>query len=553
MKYWGTLKKTILFILLLLPWLWPVHPLLFRCFPQEVFSFVAFGLLVIFFPVRLAGGMIVPRVAGLFLLMALIPVAQYLAGEVYFFGDAFLALGYISMFALMFAYGSSLQQDREKLKSVLDLLAFSLAVAAILSAVITIRQWLGVADSVFELHKYDTRPYANMAQPNNLATLLCMGIASLLYFYESRPLRGYLISLPIGLLIVAISLTGSRTPWIASLLFLAFFSWKLHQSEAVPLKTGVRIVLLWVLLYFLMVCALPLLAEFVHLHPYHLEARATQSGRLLVWQQMLHAILQGPVWGYGWNQTSVAQVATSLAYPPDQIIDHSHNLLLDLLVWNGPIIGGAIALLLVWLVGRVFIGARRLESLYGLAVVGFVSTHAMFEYPLSYAFFLLPAGFFLGIAYGEVSFSRPLFRVPVWCVSTLLLLVIYASGVCWKEYHYLEQIRYDNALARADMAGFDRNVTAKNVYLLTQLQARVNYKVLEVGALESANLSRLEETANRYPDFHLFYKLALLLHDRGEATASLHYLELIKAMYGERDYDLSVKMMSEHKTFSTSP
>ena len=62
--------------------------------------------------------------------------------------------------------------------------------------------------------------------------------------------------------------------------------------------------------------------------------------------------------------------------------------------------GVGIILLLVWLL-RLAWHVHTVESLCCLLMVGVVLVHGMLEFPLEYAFFLLPVGFLLGCVAGE--------------------------------------------------------------------------------------------------------------------------------------------------------
>ena len=72
-----------------------------------------------------------------------------------------------------------------------------------------------------------------------------------------------------------------------------------------------------------------------------------------MWQQVWEAIWLQPWTGYGWNQVSNAQAAVVGHYPDSRLIEHSHSLPLDLLVWNGVPLGGLIvAVAVVWSSGQ---------------------------------------------------------------------------------------------------------------------------------------------------------------------------------------------------------
>ncbi|MCQ4005257.1 O-antigen ligase family protein, partial [Klebsiella pneumoniae] len=58
------------------------------------------------------------------------------------------------------------------------------------------------------------------------------------------------------------------------------------------------------------------------------------------WLMSLAAIAQRPLFGYGWNQAATAHIELSAEFSHlTTVMGHSHNLFLDLLIWNGVVIG----------------------------------------------------------------------------------------------------------------------------------------------------------------------------------------------------------------------
>ena len=119
-----------------------------------------------------------------------------------------------------------------------------------------------------------------------------------------------------------------------------------------------------------------------------------------------------PWWGYGWNQSVQAHVLLASAYPELRVsVAHAHNLVLDLMLWNGFPLGLALTGGLgAWLWYQLR-GATTPTQLLLLLALGVFGLHAMLELPHAYAFFLLPAALMMG----SLNEIRP---VPVWCVST---------------------------------------------------------------------------------------------------------------------------------------
>src|SRR5690554_6577144 len=107
--------------------------------------------------------------------------------------------------------------------SIAQWLAGVILISASLSTWIAIKQWLLLSGSIWVADlPVAGRPFANLAQPNNLATLLGMGLASVIYFYERRKLNGISSGSLAAFLLFGIVLTQSRTPWLAAIAICVF-------------------------------------------------------------------------------------------------------------------------------------------------------------------------------------------------------------------------------------------------------------------------------------------------------------------------------------------
>src|SRR5690606_17425024 len=125
--------------------------------------------------------------------------------------------------------------------------------------------------------------------------------------------------------------------------------------------------------------------------------RAQQAARLGMYQQFFHAILAGPWYGYGWDQVFVAQATVAAQQTDHGPSFYTHNVLLDLMIWNGPVVGGLIILATAAWFWRLLRNTRNLTSTYAWLALSCFLIHSMLEFPHAYLLFLLPAGLLLGI------------------------------------------------------------------------------------------------------------------------------------------------------------
>ena len=107
------------------------------------------------------------RINLIFLIIATVPLVQFVSGKIYFFGDAFIASIYVLGFLLVLIIGNTIGLDEEKKKYAFQLLCWAILISAIISIYIELMQWL-------MLHRHGVlmvelrpggRPYANFAQP----------------------------------------------------------------------------------------------------------------------------------------------------------------------------------------------------------------------------------------------------------------------------------------------------------------------------------------------------------------------------------------------------
>src|SRR5690554_5166770 len=215
-------------LFLLISWLLPIHykPWL-TAYPELIATFaLCLSVLGLVFHAGIKN-IKAPRVVLAVVALAIVPVAQLTFGVIYYAADAWLSVGFLLVLAasLLVGFNVQLVEKTGESRTVYSVkFAWLLLIAASISSVIAILQWLGLADSIW-IHplKPGSRPYANIAQPNNLATLLGFGLAAVLYLFESRRLSVVLSAAITALIIFGLALAQSRTTLIASLFVIAFW------------------------------------------------------------------------------------------------------------------------------------------------------------------------------------------------------------------------------------------------------------------------------------------------------------------------------------------
>ena len=241
----------------------------------------------------------VPSATGFFLLLAVIPICQLATGEIYFVGDAWVAVLYLTCMA--FAVQWSDQACRADMGSWPTCFAAALLCGAVLSSLIAVtQQWqtdTGPLSLFIAQVPPGGAPFANLAQPNHLATLLALGLAGALFLFETKRISaGLALSLAL-LLILVLVMTQSRT---AILLLAVAIGWHLAEAKRLALRTPRALLVAMTFLWGLLFLTWPKMVEGMHFAIARSTAsRLTAGPRTVIWPQLWDAVLRAPWSGYG--------------------------------------------------------------------------------------------------------------------------------------------------------------------------------------------------------------------------------------------------------------
>ena len=281
------------------------------------------------------------------------------------------------------------------------------------------------------------RAVGNLRQPNHLGSLLLWGLAATVLLFELRWLpraAAWAASVP---MVLAIELTASRTAalGLGVLLLWAVVDRRLSRAArsllaALPLLYGLAFVLMgwWGRL---------------SQHALGASARVAAEGaaagaadspnsRLNIWRNAWDLIATNPWGGVGFGEFNLAWSLTPFPGRPTAFFDHTHNLALQLAVELGlPAAIAVLGLLLLalwqagqraWRADGPAGGAARMACVLVLLTL----LHSTVEYPLWYAYFLLPAALAWGYALGLPAGPRqaPVARPAPWALAAGLLMAL---------------------------------------------------------------------------------------------------------------------------------
>lgn len=470
--------------------------------------------------------------------LACVPWLQWLGGVGYFAGDALLATLYLFGLALAIAVGHGPSPRMSASSDAYPGYMHVLWIVAIVSAVIGLMQWLAI-QGVFHAFVVHTVPgeraIGNLAQPNQLATLLLMGMASLALAYEKKILGNAAFFLAAAFLSIVLLLTGSRTGLVSVIVLAGFLAWK-NSRRAGRLPAGVFA--LWGLSCLVGYALVPLAHDALLLGSEGGRGAAVVSveSRVLIWQQVGYGVLQAPWLGYGWNETPAAQSAAAIAFPGSLTYSNAHNAVLDLVAWNGVPLG----LLLVgicgwWLVSRI----RRVEKLhavYGMACLLPLVLHSMTEYPFAYAYFLVAGGLLVGLVEGSIPNHKLVTLRLRWVWPSLILWMVAAA---WVGYEYVK-VEEDFRIVRFENLRLGRTPSEyrpPRLYALSHMGAMLEAaRISPTPGMGKEQLERLAFAARRFPYGVLAIKNAIALGLNGNPEAASAQMAVLRGMHGERYY-----------------
>ena len=510
-------------------WLSPFHTYPWVTFSSELATFAAALTL---FTLFLNRNIQIPKLQLYILPVAFVPLLQWSGGLVSDFSVALLSTAYLFGFWVMVVMGYNLSLQSSAREQLMKQVCWLLLIIASVTSLIAMVQWLRFESSVYGIMQLKgNRPYANFGQPNNLATFLIIGLMGALFLYEKHKASLWLL-IPSSLSILfAICLTQSRTSLLVCI-FICIY-WVIKQYKNKPRLNFIKL-FGWAATYLLIAgYLLPIIAQVMTTsvgeavtHTASLAQRAGSGHeRLGMWMQIIHAIGERPWFGYGWNQTSVA-VVESIHFNTVQVwFNSAHNIVLDLLVWNGLPLGFLIiayfAIWLFWLSKN----AKDTISIVAILMVSAILMHAMLEFPQRYAYFLLPMGFLLGLIQAQtpnlngVSLHRNIIRC-VWLVSLIVLLLI------WRDYKLFQE---NSKLVFKQKPVSEEILGSSKILILTQFQQRLDWITLKPQTLMSdSDLSVIGEMVKNKATPYNLKKYAQLLvynHKLDEAEQQLFILQ----------------------------
>jgi O-antigen ligase len=255
------------------------------------------------------------------------------------------------------------------------------------------------------------RAVGNLRQPNHLSSVLLWSAIAVVALSGLKRLR-WTAALPmLAALMLAVVLTASRTG-LVSVLLLAVWG---VVDRRLPKETRGLLVAA-PLLYALAWAGMAWWGAQAA-HQFGGAARLAETdisgSRFGIWANTLALIGANPFTGVGFGEFNFAWTLTPFPGRPIAFFDHTHNLPLQLAVELGLPLAALVMALLLWgLAATAWRGfgpgadTGAVSTEVGIAqraalmMVLMIGLHSLLEYPLWYAYFLLPTAWVWGFALG---------------------------------------------------------------------------------------------------------------------------------------------------------
>jgi O-antigen ligase len=416
----------------------------FNFYPLTTF----YNDLLVIFGVAIAVAMIgkekiasvhIPWIAGLPVGLAAVIALQAAFGMLTVNWDAVFPIAYFIIAAMAIVLGASITAENHGSSRLCTALAYAYLFAGIISVILASAQFCGVEAALMPFvmpmdHSPNSvvRPFANIAQPNHLAFLLCISILSVWWLHQlgkihTRAAIGVVLSLLWGL-----ALTQSRIGWIIVPVFAALLL--LWRGKPGFRQVSVWLIVGFVLTYAILVIALPFISlSLLGVSSASAEQRVgtyTGSERLVLFQQAFRISLSHPWFGAGWNEFGPQQLRIGSDFAPSIYAQHAHNIGLNFAAELGwPITIIVFGALAYWFYANFF--RRQISKEAGFAVLFFMAVlvYSGVEFPLWFAYVLLPAALLMGMVHQERLGAKEIRLAGPYLIAVFFLITVGAVGV----------------------------------------------------------------------------------------------------------------------------
>jgi O-antigen ligase len=479
-----------------------------------------------------------PSIAMLPLSLVLLIALQAAFGMLGVAWDALLPIAYFLMAGLAMVLGATWSAGPHAAQRLTHALALAHLVAALLSVGIASMQFIGTEGLlgywVMQLPHgagQAIRPYANTGQPNQLALLLCMAIAACWWLYQIGKLRGGVALAAVMVLLWGLALTQSRIGWLIVPIFAALV-WR-WRGNADFRRIPVAVLTALLLFYGMLVALLPLVATLLGVTTTSAAARVGGgSERWVLMQQAWQISWAHPWFGAGWYQFGPEQLKIGADFAPSTYAQHTHNIVLNFAAELGwPVTLLTFGVLAWWLLAACW--RRPIGKEVGFAVLFLLAVlvHSLVEFPLWYAYVLMPVALLMGMVHQQ-QFGARQRRIPR--AATMLLFCLMAVGLVGVASDYrrlvvgFRALGWENLGLKADEGSTDKPAFT----MFPQFYDYFRFaKTLARPEMKPEEIAFMERTASRFGYAPVLMRMSLVYALNGRPNDALRAMKTLSRLH----------------------
>ena len=416
---------------------------------------------------------------------------------------------------LMAAVGRRAAAD----ESLLRWLVAGLLAAAVISAVLGVLQYLGLAR---ELSPWVNQPlkgdaFANLRQRNQFASLTSLGLVALLGWVAARakshsmtPKCWALAFAVLNVLAAGVACSVSRTgavQWALVGILMAAWGWRSARQDAALGKGLVWLALAAPVLVAVWSVVMPWLAlqttgewgaSMILRVTGQAQDYAACGGRRVLWANVLTMIAQHPWLGWGWGETDYAHFMTGYSSMRFcDMLDNAHDFPLHLALEFGvPFALAVLALIGAWILRRTPWREQQAWRVMAWCLMVVVGLHSLLEYPLWYGPFQMTLGLAIGLLWAapNAAVKQEAQEGPMLVAALLFIGCLYAAwdfnrvGQIYRPAASRDAAYRDNPLHHAKQSWLFKN-QANFAELTTQTVTPDNAEALYSQALRVMHYS----------------------------------------------------------------
>lgn len=456
---------------------------------------------------------------------------QYFLHKIYF-GDFIFGVGLIFVFFMAYCCGKQKINENSSVKNNIETIIYSaLLAAALANSIVGLSQWLGVSASIFSLPSPTWRVYGNMAQPNQLATLLLFGIISLIYFDTKKQIQIVWLLLAASILSFTLAATESRTGALSFTVLIGLILFLRKNSK-------IFLALRWLIPAFIVFWVTYANWSALSIGVSRSGVYFSSSGRFELWEQMIIAIQMKPWLGWGWLNLGEAQYSV-IGASSEQIkinIDHAHNIFIDFLVWFGIPIGITLIAVIIKFTVNALLYIKKNPKDFSTYIAYLmlipIGIHSLLEYPFAYLYFLIPIGIFIGKIEKSTNLETRESLTEKKAAFAIAISTVVFSAIIIVNYFQIEK---DFFAARLEKEFFtsEQNLHKHENELNLLTQYKKLLYLTKSDEINPAEISEARKITMRFPWLSNYKQYYVELLRNKECKKANSHMKIIEKLFGD--------------------